>query len=244
MFSTAIRTRLPQATGFSETSWGLITQAGRDGTAESRAAMEVLCRTYWYPVYAFTRRLGYGSHEAEDLTQELFVRILEKNSIAGADPRKGKFRSFLIGVLKNVMADRVAKDSAAKRGRNIVEVVDLQSLEGRYLQEPSADLTPEEWYDRRWAATVLETALFRLEAEYAENGESEAFQLLRPYLTDEVESGDYERLSGKLRIRRGAVAVMVHRLRKRFRDRVRSVVASTVLHVGEIEEEMQRLFRS
>jgi RNA polymerase sigma factor (sigma-70 family) len=240
------RTSLDSTAGtsprFQQTQWTLVRRASVD-SAQSREALEELCRAYWYPIYAFIRRTGRSPHDAQDLTQEFFLRLLETNSIGRADPRLGKFRTFLLGALKNFLADAYRKANAWKRGggTKIVSFEEIQAEE-RYQLEAIEDRTPEQMYERGWPVVLLETAMARLRDEFQAAGKARQFQVLKPFLSQEGSEGAYERAGAELNASGKTVAVAVHRIRRRFRHVVRSAIADTVSTPGEIEEEYQRLF--
>jgi RNA polymerase sigma factor (sigma-70 family) len=228
---------------FAATRWTLVLAASR-GNASSRAAeaMAELCRIYWYPLYAYVRRRGYGTHESEDLTQEFFLRLLAKKCLADVDRRKGKFRAFLLASLKHFLANEWDRSQAEKRGggRRIVPL-DAARAESRYCLEPSHNLTPERLFERQWAITVLEQVLARLQAELAAEGKQALFEGLKPVLTAGRGSVGYAQIAGELGMTEGAVKVAVHRLRGRYRKLLQDEIAQTVASREEIDEEIRYL---
>ena len=221
---------------FAATRWTVVLAARRETSPQARVALEELCRQYWYPLYAYVRRSGYESHEAEDLTQEFFVRLLAKNYLAEVDPEKGKFRSFLLASLKHFLANEWDKARAQKRGggRTFVSL----DAETRYRQEPVDELTADKLLDRQWALALLEQVLGRLEAET----DPKQFAALKPFLTAEKEAIPYANVAGQLETSEGAVKVVVHRLRQRYRKLLREEIAHTVASPAEVDEEIRHLF--
>jgi RNA polymerase sigma factor (sigma-70 family) len=230
---------------FRTTHWSLILLAG--GSAESRAkdALECLCRAYWPPLYAYVRRQGHSPHDAQDLTQEFFARLLEKNYIQLADPERGRFRSFLLKSLKHFLVNEWARGQAQKRGGGQrVFSLDEEAAERIYQQEPVGQVPPESLYDKRWAMTLLERAMERLGADYAKAGKQVLFDQLRPLLVAEASNDTYRELATSLGMSEGAVKVALHRLRHRFRDTVREEVGETVASPADVDEELRCLMSS
>jgi RNA polymerase sigma-70 factor (ECF subfamily) len=215
----------------------------RPDSRQAAEALEKLCRTYWLPLYGYVRRQGYGPHDAQDLTQGFFVRLLRMNSFAGVSREKGKFRTFLLAALNHFLSDERDHARADKRGgRQTIISLDETEAEQRYLQLPSADLLPEKVFDRRWALTVLEQALQRLRQEYQSSGRQAVFEGLSGFLSTEAGVGDYEALAPKVGMSPGSVAVAVHRLRQRYRECIRLELAQTVSSPADLEDEMNYLF--
>lgn len=214
-----------------------------DDSAHARAALERLCKTYWPPIYAFVRREGHGPQDAQDLTQEFFARLLEKNSFNSVQPERGRFRSFLLGALKHFLSNEWDKARAKKRGGGQVLIpIDAASAETSYGLEPADSLTAEKIFERRWALTMLELVLQRLRKEYVDDGKERLFQRLKSTLTEASRSVPYAEIATKLNMSEGAVKVAVHRLRRRYRDLIRSEIAGTVAGPSEIDDEIRNLF--
>jgi RNA polymerase sigma-70 factor (ECF subfamily) len=231
------------AEAFATTHWSVVRLAGRLSSPAAESALEKLCRGYWYPVYAFVRRRGSGPHDAQDLTQEFFSRLLRKNTFADADPAKGRFRSFLLGALKHFLSDEWDKARAEKRGgHNETFSLDALEPEARFALEPATDLTPERIFDRRWGMTQLDQALRRLREEFKTAGKAPQFELLKPFLTSDAGPGGYDDVAAQLETSPQTVAVSVHRLRQRYREAVRAEVAHTVTSPDQIDEELRGLF--
>jgi RNA polymerase sigma factor (sigma-70 family) len=231
----------PHAT-FVTTHWSVVLAARRSDTTHAQAALARLCQTYWYPLYAYVRRRGYGAHDAQDLTQEFFARLLEQNWLAQADRDRGRFRSFLLAALSHFLANEWDKARAQKRG-GAVQMVPLQldSAETRYGQEPADPLTPEQCFERRWALALLEEVLGALRKEHLAAGTEEMFEALKPCLVGDCQAQPYAVLATKLGMTEGAVKVAVHRLRQRYRHLLRAEIANTVATPEEVNEEMHHL---
>lgn len=228
---------------FVTTHWSVVLMAGRNDTPRARDALARLCETYWYPLYAYIRQRGYSPHDAEDLTQEFFARLLEKNRLARITRDKGKFRSFLLTVLNHFLVDEWKRAGAQKRGRNVVPL-DADSAEMRYRLEPVDTMTAETIFEQNWAVALLETAFEQLQREYEAGGKGALFQDLKFCLTGERSAIPYSELSARLGISEGALKVAVHRLRRRYRQLLRDEVAHTVESPDEVEGELQHLFRA
>jgi RNA polymerase sigma-70 factor (ECF subfamily) len=231
--------------GFAATRWTVVLAAakGPDSPAATDAMAE-LCRVYWYPLYAFIRRRGYESHQAEDLTQEFFSRLLEKHVLAGVDREKGKFRAFLLAAVKHFLANERDRAQAQKRGGGRA-VIAWESLnaEARYRLEPAHQLTPEKLFERRWALALLDQVLVRLQGELDEGGKTRLFEALKGALTGGLE-GTHATIAERLGMSEVAVKVAVHRLRRRYRELLREEIAHTVADPAEIDEEIRYLLDS
>lgn len=228
---------------FQQTQWSLIRRAGNFDSPDSDEALETLCRAYWFPIYAFIRLHGHTPHDAQDLAQGFFVSLLERKSIVRADPRRGKFRTFLLGALKHFLFDTRRKASAWKRGGGI-EILSLEEAqaEERYQLEPVDDRTPDKVYEQRWTVALLEAGLARLREEFYAAGKERQFQVLKNFLSCEGDEGTYEPAAAELNTSASTVAVAVHRIRRRFRQVVRSAIADTVSTPDEVEDEYRNLF--
>lgn len=228
---------------FRTTHWSLVLTAGEKTSARSAEALETLCRTYWYPLYAYIRRKGHSPEDAQDLVQGFFARLLRNKSFVGADREKSKFRTYLLGALNHFLADEWDKARAEKRGGgDTILSFDDENAERRYLQEPSSDLTPEKVFDRRWSMTLLDQALKRLREEFTAAGKVRHFELLKGFLTSEAAAGAYDGIAAELQTTPNTVAASVRRLRHRYRELVRAEVAQTVNSASEVDEELRALF--
>jgi DNA-directed RNA polymerase specialized sigma24 family protein len=228
---------------FATTHWSLVVSAGGGQSPEAHRALATLCENYWFPLYAYVRRRGYDACEAEDLTQEFFLRLLAKNYLAGVNREKGKFRAFLLAALQHFLANEWDRSQTQKRGGGqAVLSLDALSAESRYRMEPSHDLTPEKLFERRWAITVLDGVLARLQADFlAHHGDQAAFDCLKQFLTAGRESTGYAAAAGQLQMTEGALRVAIHRLRRRYRELLRDEIAQTVASPEEIDDEIHYL---
>ena len=232
----------PGARVFATTRWTVVLRAGGATSDGSAAALEQLCRTYWYPLYSYARRTGLPAHDAEDLTQSFFAYLLEKDTIARADRERGRFRSFLLSAFKNFHANERAHQAAAKRGGGKALVsLDALQAEEHYRHEPRSDLSPERLYDQKWAASLLEQVMQLLRTEYTTLGKGPLFNALRGVIWGGRQEGGYEALARQLGMSEGAFKVAVHRLRTRFKECLHQEVAQTVATPGEIEDELRHL---
>ena len=233
----------PSAARFPTTCWSRVVAARDKAAPEAREALAGLCAAYWFPVYAFVRRKGRGPEEALDATQDYFVRLLARGTVAAADAGKGRFRSFLLADCTRFLADRRDHDRAAKRGGGVAPLsIDARDAEGRYLREPAHDRTPERHFERAWALALLDGVLARLRAEYEGSGRGAAFETLKVALTDGPRTVPHAELARRLGATEGAVQVAVHRLRRRYRDLVREAIAATVADPADVEDEIRDLF--
>lgn len=230
---------------FETTHWSMVRAAvDRDLTA-GRDAMQELCRRYWFPLYAFARRRGYDADGAEDIIQAFFLRLLEKDVLSKADRERGRFRNFLLGSLKNFIANETAKGTTKQRaGEHRLLSLDFRDAEGRLAHEAVDQLSPEGEYHRQWALQVLECTVEKLGDEFAEEGKSDLFDALRPYLAADSERLPYAETAKKIEMTPEAVKVAVHRMRRRYRRRLEAEIADTVASPAEIEEEIGELFRA
>jgi RNA polymerase sigma-70 factor (ECF subfamily) len=228
---------------FASTRWSIVMAAGQRDSPESEAALATLCRLYWYPLYAYARRRLPDAEQAQDLTQEFFARLLEKDYLRQADRQRGKFRTFLLTAFQNFLAKEHARANAQKRGggRQILSL-DFASGERRYHREPSHDTTPEAVYERGWALLLLEQGLARLRQEFADLGKQRLFECLKGTLTFAQTPPPYAELAGELGMSMQALKVAVHRLRRRYGELVRAEIAQTVTTADEIEDELRDLF--
>ena len=230
---------------FATTQWSIVLAAGRTGEAAAERALAALCQTYWYPLYAYVRRQGRDVHAAQDLTQEFFARLLDRNLLAVAEPQRGRFRAFLLTALKHFLINEWDKEHAQKRGGGRVPLaLDFDSGESRYSREPAHLLTPEKLYERQWTLAMLDQVLARLRSEFAAAGKEQEFELLKPFIADAGNADAYAAIAEQLASTAAAVKVAAHRLRKRYRELLRAEVAQTVAEPGEIDGEIRRLFET
>ena len=227
---------------FGTTRWSLVAAAGQNTSAESQAALATLCNLYWYPLYAYSRRCGMNPDAAADLTQGFFVRLLEQKIVRRADARLGKFRCYLLGAFKHYLSHEWVKARAQKRGggRRFI-ALDARDAETRYGLEPSHDLTPDRVFDKQWAVRLLEVALEDLGSQCARDGKAHQFERVKSFLAGGTGSA-YRKVGEELGLAEGAVRVLVHRLRRRYRDLLRKHIRLTVESAEQVEEEVQHLF--
>lgn len=226
---------------FPNTRWSVVLAATQRHSPESAAALEAICRAYWYPLYAYVRRCGQSPHDAQDLTQEFFCRLLEKNWLDSADREKGKLRSFLIVALKNFMSKEWRRASAQRRGGGQAHAqFDTAFAESRYAADRHA-LAPDETFDQQWALTLLDLTVNRLRAEFAAAGRPGDFAALKGGLLAERGALDYAAMAKQLGVNEGAARVAVHRLRKRFREIYREEISQTLADGADLEAELRHL---
>lgn len=233
---------------FATTRWSLVLQAKERPHVGANDALADLCQAYWYPIYALFRRKSRNRHEAQDLTQSFFAKLLEKAFLDRVDPARGRFRSFLLAAVNHFFANECDRQNAVKRGGGQVIVslnataFDWKSGESRYQMEPEHHLTPEREFERQWALAVLDRVLKRLRDEYIDLGKLSLFETLQPYLSADRGQARYVDAAEKLGATESAVRVATHRLRKRYRDLLRNEIAQTVANPSEVEDELQQLF--
>lgn len=225
---------------FVTTRWSVVLAAQEAAAPDAAAALETLCRAYWYPLYAYVRRAGRSPQDAEDLTQEFFARLLARDWLKVVAPEKGRFRAFLLMAMKRFLAKEWRREHALKRGDGAQHVpFDTGVAENRFAAEPP--MSPDELYERRWAMLLLDEALARLQQEFEQPGRAGEFELLKPWLGAARGEIPYEELAVGLGSTAGAARVAVHRLRKRFRELFRQTIAETVADEREIETELRHL---
>jgi RNA polymerase sigma-70 factor (ECF subfamily) len=235
---------MPRQPVFVTTHWSLVLSARDPQSPRSAEALEKLCRAYWYPLYAYVRRTGQSRENAEDLTQAFFARLLEKNYLEAAEPERGRFRSFLLMALKRFMANEWHKAHAQKReGSRRHLPLPLDTAETRYAREPVNTATPEQAFEKQWALTLLETVLSQLRTDYEQDGKGRLFEALKPCLLGSRELQPYAELAAALKMSEGAVKVAVHRLRERYRERLKAEIANTVASPADVAAELRHLFR-
>jgi RNA polymerase sigma-70 factor (ECF subfamily) len=224
---------------FPTTQLNLVLAAGEEiSEQQAHEALAILCRTYWYPLYAFVRRQGYPPDEAQDLTQGFFTRLLEKNCLRDYQRERGRFRSFLLVSLKHFLSNERARARAQKRGGGAFTLpLDgiVQDSERRFSLEPRSNLTPEKAFERQWARAILDQSLERLRCE------NDHFDRLKGFLTGDQAGIPYRQLAGELDTTEGALKVAIHRVRRRFREVLREQIAHTVSHPREVQDEIRYL---
>jgi len=224
---------------FTTTHWSVVlTAQGRSPGADE--ALEKLCRTYWWPLYGFVRRSGYSPEEAQDLTQSFFALLLERRDLDMVRREKGRLRSYLLVSLKNFLAKTRRRELTIKRGegRALVPLDELLARERADL-EPTDNLTADKIYERRWALTLLEQVLARLENEYRAAGNARLFDCLKDFLSDEPGHQSQAEIAAELGMTENAVKQAFHRLRQRYRELLRDEIAQTVAAPGDAEDELR-----
>jgi len=228
---------------FATTHWSLVVAAKPDEVSETRAlkALEELCRAYWYPLYAFVRYRGYSSDDAQDLTQAFFARVIETGGFASADPERGRFRSYLLGMMKHFLANEWHRAQTQKRGGQM-QFIEWDALdpETRYAGASKESDDPEQLFDREWALETIAGALQALRDEMETAGKSQQFDALKGSLTGE-DALRREEMAARLDMTEGAVKVAVHRLRRRYRELLRAAIAETVSNETDLDDEMRYL---
>ena len=239
MTSTRAAERLDQA-AFVTTHWTQVAQAAGTSGAENDAALEQLCRAYWYPLYAYVRRQGHEPEEAQDLTQAFFARLLQKRYLSHANPNRGRFRTFLLSSMQRFLVNEWQKSSARKRGGGI-PAVSWHEEETRYRADGCQADTPEKLFEKRWALALLESVLARLQAEAEAAGKSAQFSQLKLLLWGDNSGPAQGDIAPQLGLSAGALKVALHRLRKRYRELLRAEIARTVASPAEVDEELRYL---
>ena len=228
---------------FPPTRWSVVLAATQRPSPESAAALEAICNAYWYPLYVYIRRCGRSVHDAQDLTQEFFRRLLEKRWLDSVDRNKGRLRSFLIVALKKFMFNEWDRLSAQRRGGGRTHAqIDTTFAESR-LAADTHSLAPDETYDRQWALTLISLTTNRLRAEFAAAGRPGDYDALKHCLLADRGAIDYAAVAAQLDVNAGTARVAVHRLRQRYRKLIQAEVASTVAGSEEAAEEMRHLFQ-
>lgn len=230
---------------FPETQWSMVIRSGDAADTGAHAALEALCRRYWFPLYAFVRRQGRSHHEAEDCTQEFFAQMLDGEGLRRAHPDRGRFRTFLLSGMRNFLTSEWRRSHAAKRGGGAATVpIGEPDLDDRYCHEPAdTGLTPEQAFDRSWALGMIDRAVDELREEYRRSSRGELFDALAPQIwggtAEPTES--VARQAGRLEMTAQAYTVALHRARRRLGDRLRALVAETVADPAEIDAELRLL---
>lgn len=233
----------PRGWDFASTHWSVVLLAGQEHSTQSAAALEQLCRAYWYPLYAFVRREGHGPEAAADLTQEFFSRLLANNGLVAVDRSKGKYRTFLLASMKHLLANEWNRAQTQKRGGGFAHFsLDAAAAEDRYRLDPADELTPERIFERRWAETVIDSVTRRLQGEFAAADLSERFEALKIFLMADDDPPSYAEAARRLSMSEGAVRTAIYRLRQRYGELFREEIAQTVSGPQEMEEEIRQFF--
>jgi RNA polymerase sigma-70 factor (ECF subfamily) len=242
--------RLPASEGtdllprqwFATTHWSVVLSAADTSAPGAQAALEELCRTYWYPLYAYVRRQGHSAEDAQDLTQEFFARFLAKKHFQLANRDRGRFRSFLLTTLKHFLINEWERSTAQKRGgSNPTVPVDTAIAEHLYSQDLSHGLTADRIYERNWALAMLKGVRDRLQRDYADAGRAERFAQLEQFLPGQQSDVTYAEAAQRLNLPEGTVKSEVSRLKKRYGELLRTEIAHTVSSPDEINDELRHL---
>ena len=227
---------------FATTHWSVVLSAADSRSATAQEALEKLCRTYWYPIYAYLRRRGCGEHDAQDLTQGFFAQLLERRSIQSVEREKGKFRSFLLASLNYYVADERDRANAQKRGggREVLSL-DVQEAEQRYRLEPVDERSPDRLFERRWAMALLDQVLARLGQEFADAGKRELFERLQAFLVEGTGERTYAEVAREMGMTEEAVKKAAQRIRQRYHQLFREEIAQTVASPAGVDEELRHL---
>lgn len=227
---------------FSTTHWSLILTAQGSDSIPAGRALANLCETYWYPLYAFVRRNGHSSHDAQDLTQAFFEKLLEKNYLGDVVQEKGRFRSFLLASLKHFLANEWKRSQAAKRGGGTVQIsLDDTEAEARYQLEPVEEMNAERLFERRWAMTMLDLVMNRLRKEMETANKLDLFEELKGRLSGGGDAESFAESGKHLNLSEGAARVAAHRMKKRYREILRESIGETVADLSEVEDEIRYL---
>jgi RNA polymerase sigma-70 factor (ECF subfamily) len=232
-----------QPASFATTHWSIVLEAGQSKDVDGSVALAELCKKYWLPLYAYVRRRVQDTSEAQDLTQEFFTRLLEKDILAQANPERGRFRSFLLTAMQNFLTNEWRKAQASKRGGGLRTLsLDFTVGDSKLSFEPGHDWTAERIFERNWCITLLDHVLSQLREEYDASGKAELFTALRPFISSNRQEGSLAALAEQLEMTEGAVKVAAHRLRKRYRELLRSELTQTVADPTDVDDEIAWLF--
>jgi RNA polymerase sigma factor (sigma-70 family) len=228
---------------FATTHWTVVLAAGRRSTPQSDAALEQLCKTYWFPLYAYVRRRGYSKEDAEDLTQAFFARFLARNYLAGLSAERGRFRAFLLASLKHFLINEWDKSQRQKRGGGKMPLsLDWQTADTKFQVAAANEPSPDKAFDREWALALLAKVIERLQKECEADGKAKLFEQLKIFLTAGKDDTAQAEAARALGMEEGAVRVAIHRLRKRYRQLLRDEIAQTLADAADVDEEMRALF--
>lgn len=230
---------------FRTTRWSLVISAGREQTPDARDALESLCHWYWFPLYAYARRRVHDVHQAQDLTQAFFERLLDKNYLADADPSRGRFRSFLITAFKHFLSNEWQKANTLKRGKGVTPFsIDFPDGDSRIAAACTRELTPEQLYERQWVTTLLGRVMERLQQEFAAADKDEQFQQLKACIVGDNSGDSYAEIAERLGATEASIKMAVQRLRRRYRELLRDEIAQTVGDNESVEDEIRCLFQA
>ena len=227
---------------FQTTHWSVVLQAAG---GDSAAALEKLCRSYWYPLYAFVRRQGHSPHDAEDLTQGFFQLFLAKHYLKDVNRDKGRFRSFLLASIKHFLANEWKKGTRQKRGGQVDRIsFDAIDAETRYGHEPAAESSAELAFDRGWAKAILDAVMKRLRVEFEQAGKADRFDALSALLFEDPPPGEYASLAVRWKVTESGVRSSVQRIRQRYVALFREEIANTVNDPRDVDGEITHLLKA
>ena len=230
------------ARSFPTTHWSLIVSSASDTEAEAERALAELCRIYWYPVYWFIRARSSSADEAQDLTQEFFLYLVNSGVFASANPAIGRFRSFLLASLRHFLADQADRRNARKRGGGVVFVpIDVTGAEERFSRDLRFHDTPEKVFDRQWALTLVSQACDQLQNSLVREGKGALFHHLRAFLPGGSDPPSYANLAAELKTTESSVKVSIYRLRRRYRELLRANVSHTLANPKDIDDAIRFL---
>lgn len=234
----------PRCSGeFTTTDWSVVRAAGQADSPQAAAALEKLCRSYWYPLFAFVRRWGHGTHDAEDLTQEFLAGLLESSTLSKVDPNKGRFRTYLLACLRKFLSNAYDKSQALKRGGGrLIVSLDIEAGERMYAAEATDTTSPDRLFDQNWAVTTLDKAYNALVRDYQSAGKGPLLEALAPYLEGDRGQKPYRELATEWGLSESGAKMAVLRVRRRFGELLRQEIAHTVSSPEEIDEEIHHLF--
>lgn len=230
---------------FATTRWSVVLRAHGEDSRAAADALGHLCRTYWYPLYAHARRRGCGAHDAQDLTQDFFARLIAGDLIDRADPARGRFRSYVLTAFDHFLLDQREKSRALKRGGGHVPVsIDARLADAQFQVEPGDNSAPDKAFDRQWALALLGVVLRQLEDEHRAPGKAALFAALKPSLIGRPDARSYAQLAKELGTTEGALKVTVHRLRHRYRELLEQEISHTVASPDDVRAELRHLFQA
>jgi RNA polymerase sigma-70 factor (ECF subfamily) len=228
---------------FATTRWTMVLAAGRRSSPDADRALQTLCETYWYPLYAYARRRVSQPSDAQDLTQSFFATLLEKNYVRPAAPERGRFRAYLLTAFQHFLSKEWEKAKSQKRGGGQLPIrLDFSEGESRWQLEPCSQLTAGQLYERQWALAVLNRVMDRLAAEMAASGKATHFDLLKDFMIGEHGVQTYADVASKLETTSAAAKMAASRMRRRYRQLLRDEIAQTVASPDDVNEEIRDLF--
>ena len=230
---------------FATTHWSLVLIAGQRGTPDANAALEKLCQMYWLPLYGYVRRRGTGLHDAHDLTQAFFARVLEKNYLGDADPARGRFRTFLLTAFQHFLSKEWEMNRAQRRGGGKSPLsLDFDFGDSLFAVEPTGGLTPEQIYERQWAITLLNRVLERLEREMGQAGKRLQFERLKEFIIGSTGEATYTETAKDLGMTASAARMAASRMRQRYRELLREEISQTLSSPEDVDDEIRQLFKT